>query len=257
MKFDFSRLFFVGFFIVARMTRILALLLCFGYLGSMASQECIFFAHRGANKDLPENTLSSITTMIERGVKGIEIDVQFTQDHEVALLHDECLFRTTGIHQKIGDITRKEIEKKKIEICFLEEVLALCKKHGVMCAIEIKEDQDHAIIHKVHEKITQSSMQNLAMIYSFDLGLIKEFSRQNPPYQLHLNLDEDPMPYLSIAEKNGWGLNPGIFVITKEFVEACNLATIPIHVWTVNDEMMMETLKCWKVDAIISDELYR
>ncbi len=223
----------------------------------MSCPEVQLFAHRGANKDLPENTLSSIREMIQRGVKGIEIDVRLTKDGEVAVLHDENLFRTTGRLRKIGNITRKEIEKKAIDICFLEQVLALCLKHQVKCAIEIKEGQERSIIEKVHQKIVDASMQKLAMIYSFDLPMLEEFTRQNPPYPLHLNINEDPMPYLALAKEKGWGLNPGIHLITKEFVDATKLAKIPVHVWTVNDKTIMETLKCWKVDAIISDELLR
>ncbi len=236
---------------------LLAFFFGFGYLKVMVCEDCHLYAHRGANKDLPENTLSSIREMIQRGVKGIEIDVRLTKDGQVAVLHDESLFRTTGILKKISHTTRKEIEEKQIDVCFLEQVLALCKKHQVKCAIEIKERQDRAIIDKVDNIIRETSTQNLVMIYSFDLAMLKEFSSQNPPYPLHLNIDEDPMPYLSVAKENGWGLNPGIQVITKEFVDAAKLAKIPIHVWTVNDKSVMETLKGWKVDAIISDELFR
>ena len=45
-------------------------------------------AHRGLQKDYPENTLLSIKKAIDAGVKFIEIDIQFSKDKLPIICHD-------------------------------------------------------------------------------------------------------------------------------------------------------------------------
>ena len=52
--------------------------------------------HRGAKGEYPENTLGSIELALKRGCDGVEIDIHLSQDGQLAVIHDETLFRTTG-----------------------------------------------------------------------------------------------------------------------------------------------------------------
>jgi len=51
--------------------------------------------HRGAPREAPENTLSSLRQALELGLDGVEYDVHACQGGEPVLLHDETLERTT------------------------------------------------------------------------------------------------------------------------------------------------------------------
>lgn len=236
------------------------------YLKNMTKKNCEYFAHRGANTLLPENTLYAIKQMAKGGIKGIEIDVRLTNDGEVVLLHDQNLQRTTGVNKKIGDITLKELKQLNaasylkgintvVEIPTLNEVLKFCYSHNMKCAIELKENEDFSIINKVHDQVESHNMEILVSIYSFNQKMIKEFSRKNPNYPLHLNIEHDPMSYVPLAKENGWGLNPGVMFVTKEFIVKCKQERIDVHVWTVNDREIKNMLECWGVRIIISDDL--
>ncbi|MEQ9298564.1 MAG: glycerophosphodiester phosphodiesterase family protein [Cyclobacteriaceae bacterium] len=52
-------------------------------------------AHRGASGNAPENTLAAIEMALELKVDIIEIDVHFSADGELVVIHDESLERTT------------------------------------------------------------------------------------------------------------------------------------------------------------------
>ena len=233
----------------------------------MDNSKTAYFAHRGANFDLPENTVFSIKHMIEKGIDGIEVDVRLTQDGQVILSHDPDFKRTAGIAKKICDMSLEEIKKinvahylKKftspIFVAKLEEVLDICKMHNLRCSIELKPEEDFSLIDKVYDIIKATKTQPLVQIYSFNLEMVKEFSRKNPPFPLHLNLEVDPMPYLKIAMENRWGLNPRFDLVSKVFVEACKENNISVHTWTVNNREMKKLLTCWGVKAIISDDLH-
>src|SRR5471032_901126 len=56
----------------------------------------LVWAHRGASRQAPENTLAAFTRAAALGADGIELDVQLCSTGEVVVLHDETLARTTG-----------------------------------------------------------------------------------------------------------------------------------------------------------------
>ncbi len=53
-------------------------------------------AHRGASSYAPENTLAAFDLAIQMGVSHIELDVHFTRDGHVVVIHDETVDRTTN-----------------------------------------------------------------------------------------------------------------------------------------------------------------
>jgi glycerophosphoryl diester phosphodiesterase len=56
----------------------------------------LVWAHRGASRAAPENTLAAFRLAAELGADGIELDAQRCATGEVVVLHDESLGRTTG-----------------------------------------------------------------------------------------------------------------------------------------------------------------
>jgi len=70
----------------------------------------IFIAHRGYARHYPENTLIGIEAALNAGAKFIEIDIQLTADHVPVLFHDGDLFRITGHHGNINDITLGQLK---------------------------------------------------------------------------------------------------------------------------------------------------
>jgi glycerophosphoryl diester phosphodiesterase len=56
----------------------------------------LVWAHRGASRAAPENTLSAFRLAAELGADGVELDAQRCATGEVVVLHDESLGRTTG-----------------------------------------------------------------------------------------------------------------------------------------------------------------
>src|SRR5262245_38511469 len=53
--------------------------------------------HRGAPREAPENTLTSLRRALELGLDGVEYDVHAAQGGEPVLIHDETLDRTTDL----------------------------------------------------------------------------------------------------------------------------------------------------------------
>ena len=62
-------------------------------------------AHRGDQKNAPENTLPGLRLAVEKGAHQIEIDVQLSKDGAMVLMHDATVDRTTDGTGKVSDLT--------------------------------------------------------------------------------------------------------------------------------------------------------
>src|SRR5207344_706472 len=60
-------------------------------------------AHRGAHLDFPENSLPAIRGAIQTGVDFAEIDIRFTRDKHLVLMHDKSIDRTTNGKGLVSD----------------------------------------------------------------------------------------------------------------------------------------------------------
>ncbi len=108
------------------------------------------WAHRGCSLNYPENTLTSFKKACEiKGLTGIELDVQYTSDGRIVVIHDETVDRTTDGHGFVRDYTLAELKKLNIKsvnnekehIPTLSEVLDLIMpnlKAGMKLNIELK-----------------------------------------------------------------------------------------------------------------------
>ena len=81
-------------------------------------------AHRGASYGAPENTKAAIELAIVEQADYAEIDVRLTKDGIPVLMHDRALFRTTGIANKIDQLTYAELKKR----CLMRKMLLILKR---------------------------------------------------------------------------------------------------------------------------------
>lgn len=67
-------------------------------------------AHRGASFDAPENTLASIDLGWAQGADAVEIDVYFSKDGHVVVIHDDNTRKTAGVRRKVAAQTLAELK---------------------------------------------------------------------------------------------------------------------------------------------------
>ena len=68
-----------------------------------------FVAHRGYRAAYPENTLIGIQAAIDAGATFIELDIQYSADHEPVIYHDPVMQRVSGVASRIEDLTVEEL----------------------------------------------------------------------------------------------------------------------------------------------------
>lgn len=72
------------------------------------------YAHRGAMRTSPENTIEALSRAKAEGVDGIEFDVQLSADGELFLFHDDSARRVCGRDVPVAGLKWRELQELKV-----------------------------------------------------------------------------------------------------------------------------------------------
>ena len=75
----------------------------------MMSQRFLNIAHRGASSYAPENTFAAFDRALELGVSHVELDVHFSSDGHIVVIHDDTVDRTTDGSGPVAEKTLREL----------------------------------------------------------------------------------------------------------------------------------------------------
>ena len=99
----------------------------------------LVLAHRGANRQAPENTVPAMVRALEVGADGVELDVHRTADGALVVRHD------AGDPGRAGDPSSPWPSSAVAlpEVPMLDEVLDVCR--GRLVNVEIKDPDPRAV----------------------------------------------------------------------------------------------------------------
>lgn len=107
-------------------------------------------AHHGVLEDVPENTFAALRRVVELGIDGIEIDIRQTKDHQLILMCDETIDRTTNGKGRVDQLLYAEIQQydagswrgpefKNEPIPLLSDVLEFCKINNLKLILNARQ----------------------------------------------------------------------------------------------------------------------
>lgn len=126
-------------------------------------------AHRGSHENLPENSFASFWEAIELGCDKIELDLQWTYDEEIVIMHDDCLNRTAGIKACISELRYSQLKEIKLFNGstiprFSDVVSEILPNIGLNC--EIKGDRP-GLAEKAAQIVLRSPFQDKVLFSCF------------------------------------------------------------------------------------------
>lgn len=225
------------------------------------------YAHRGSSGTHPENTLAAFEEAIRSGADGIELDIQFTKDKEIVVIHDYTLDRTTSGSGKVLDHTLDEIKQFDAggkfspkfageKIPTLREVLELLKDTDLEVNVEIKSPfkYETGIEEKMLQELRQFEMMDRIVISSFNHEVLKRVHELEPGLEcaiLYMKKMEQPWDYASsIGSKALHTYDPET---DSEMIAEAQDKGFPVRVFTVNSDDGIKRLLNANVAAIITD----
>ncbi len=226
-------------------------------------------AHRGYSGEAPENTLAAFKKAIEVGSDMIELDIHFSRDRQIVVIHDETLERTADGLGRVAEFTLAELKKfdagfwfspefKGERIPTLAEVLHLAKGK-ILVNIEIK-SPSHGLY-----SVTELAEQALKEVQK--MGMLEEviFSSFNP-LALEKIRELAPRAYVAILYHREWNfiaeitrgksfevLNLRKDFLNKEKIDRIKGLGMLVNVYTVNEEEELRRFVEWGVNGIITN----
>jgi glycerophosphoryl diester phosphodiesterase len=233
----------------------------------------LIFAHRGANREAPENTRSAFEQALNYAIDGMETDVQLSSDEVAVLWHDRFLSKLPGHETKhIDDFSYAQLSSMDFAGHFgkntpSEGIMSLqdfLDSYRTRCRllIEIKnreweERARHEI--KVRQTLDQvgATQGDAIFVSSFDLPSLVYAQQYRPGFPLVYNFETDQT--LADAERVLQaqpflhGLCLPISSLDESFVRLLRGQGKSIAVYTCNSDVEINKALSLGVDILISD----
>ena len=222
-------------------------------------------AHRGASAYEPENTLRAFQRAIELGADMSELDVQFSQDGALVVMHNSSLDETTNGHGAVLEHTLADLQAldagKGERIPTLQQVIDLVRgRNGLYIELKAPETPRPTVTLLRANQFTSDAQ---VIVGSFQPDLVRETKEVAPEISVSLlvgpvypvqtnssrwHATRTPTMYISV----GKAVRPQPhLLLTAELIQALRKANLGIVLWHEERQEEIEVLRTLDVDAIL------
>lgn len=227
----------------------------------------IIYAHRGASKYAPENTMPAFQLAYKQHADGIETDVQLTKDNVPVLIHDELLNRTTNGSGFVRDFTYQQLRELDAglwhhhqfigtRIPRLDDLLKWNQDKQLRLNIELKNSKVYNtnLEEIVLKKIKAYRMEKLSVISTFSMKSIKILSESNSivPYA-YLTSKYKANFIEKCKELRAAGIHIRYRLLNRRLYQQAINHELYVAVYTVNHPFTISRALQYPCDAIITD----
>lgn len=227
----------------------------------------LIYGHRGARGEAPENTLPSFQKALDAGVTRVELDLHLSADHQLMVIHDPTLKRTTGRRGKVAQHRAAELIQLDARLalpswtdaCPIPSLEQLFNTFPQLehYQLEVKsgsERQSRIVLEAVNELVERYQLQDKVVITSSSRTLLKYAKASG--FNLPTGLVEEYGVLNPIKAAQRYGCRYLILnwkLCTPERVQQAQQAGLHVSAWTVNEEQRMQKLAAMGVDSLITD----
>ena len=225
-------------------------------------------AHRGGRFEYDDNALGGFEMCLSRGIKGFELDVRYTKDCVLVVMHDESLKRTTngkGIVEDttFSDLCKLRLKKSSEQVPSLSEVLmAMGSREDIFVEIEMKAGPSEFYTPYVLEDYCRrlNDMTKVLMkpgtyaFTCFNEKTLATMRKVDPDAPLGLIVG-GPLEDAHIAKAKELGccsVAPRVGT-TKEMVEKAHKAGLTVCLWMCQDKATWDECAAVGADRVTTD----
>lgn len=236
---------------------------------SHMSQRPQIFAHRGARRVAPENTLPAFAAALDMGADGIELDVHRTADGRLVVIHDFFVDKTTNGHGEVARMTYEEVARLDAGSHFaaefagtpvptLAQVLELV---GSRCRINIEiksmDPYGNDASDAVAAVIRYANLYDQVIVSSFNPITLVKLRHLDPRIALGM-LYDDEMPAFFRFIWAGPPIRPEAqhpdhHLVDADYMSWARSLGAQVNTWTVNDPVEAKRLAALGVTTLITD----
>lgn len=175
------------------MLTFLRILIPIVFLSTSLSAQLQVVAHRGANREAPENTYAAAEVCIEMGVSYVEADVRMSADSVFFIMHDALVNRTTDGSGRLAAKKSEEIRKLDAGSWFSDmysgepvpELAAYLEKMKGQIGVYL--DVKDGDVKKLVELIRSLEMTDEVFLYSGNRPIMEALAESAPDLHLKCN----------------------------------------------------------------------
>ncbi len=233
----------------------------------------IIIAHRGANKQAPENAKLAFDIALSQPIDGIEFDVQLTKDQAPVIFHDPTLTKINGSRKAISDYTYADLKSFDWGTWFSESyagepILTLQKlfelyADSTRLLIEIKSRKSDSqskiltrkVVSLIESHIPTSRWENI-YILSFNINVLTYASSLNSGIRLVFNVpDADFNTYARVPVYTSlYGVCLPIKYVNKPTIRKIKLDGKVVFSYSCNLRSQLMKLRECDIDFILTDK---
>ena len=223
------------------------------------------FAHRGASREAPENTLLAFKTALEIGVDGIEFDVLLTKDKVPVVTHNDDLSILTNQKGRVRDLPFSSICNLDVgrgqTIPTLTEVLELAKPYpNCKMLIELKYQRDLArnATLLVGGLAADLLPPEQLLFSSFSIRYLHWMKKQHPKLKRGWIVAKSLFTLVPFSIFDTLlplqAFHPRLGLLTPRLVERARKRKWEVASWVANDREQLQRAKFCGVDGIFTDD---
>ncbi len=226
-------------------------------------QKPLVTAHRGDSQRAPENTIAAFQSALESGADMVELDVQQLGDGTLIVMHDSNFLRTAGVDLDVWEAGWADVEQMDAGSWFseefagekiptLEEALRFAEENGLRLNIELKSTgHEDSLVESVTALIREHNFGDQCIITSLQYSLLRQVKELDSSLMTGYVLSVAYGPFYDMEDVDMFSVRADF--VTPAMVRAIHNRGKRLLVWTVNDEDLMEQLREWNVDNLITD----
>ncbi len=238
----------------------------------------ILYGHRGASKELPENTLEAFARALAVGADAIETDVHVTSDGHVVVHHDPTGQRMAADRRVVAASTLAELRRMNVgfgfrdasrqgigETSFRVPTLDEALEHfpGVVFNVDIKPEHGASFLvvdcvrrHRAEERVLLTSFYDTVVAnvrrdgYRGQTGLAQRAAirslllPERAPTFLRAHGHRIQLP-ARIGPKN---------LVDQRLVSRLHALGLAVDFWVINDEATARRVRDVGADGIMTDD---
>ncbi|HWN67058.1 MAG TPA: glycerophosphodiester phosphodiesterase [Haliangium sp.] len=240
----------------------------------------VFYAHRGAAAEQPENTIPSFRRALELGADVLETDVHLTADGQVVVSHDPSTDRMCGVplsfrRARLDQIRaldagygfldprgKRPFAGQHYRIPTLEELLT--EFPGVRFNIDIKQP-GRRMVRTMVELLRRLDATERVVLASFHYRTL--LAVRSMRYEGKTSLARPEVATVMFAPRAAYRRMPlrgqmvqvptrsgPIRLATPKFIQKCHDIGLTVDFWTINDPNEARHLLAMGADGIMTDD---
>jgi glycerophosphoryl diester phosphodiesterase len=226
----------------------------------------LVIAHRGASTVAPEHTIPAYEAAVEAGADALELDVHFSADDQLVVIHDPSLERTTDGRGVVREHTVPQLKRldaggwfgrrsRGQRIQTLSEVLERFRDRAGF-GIELKAGSDFypGIEERLLTLLQLYEVVDRTLVASFDHHALRKCRDLDPDVRTAALVVGRLLAPAALAPRGVLhALCLHAELVSDRDVAAVQEAGLECYVWVVNDPAAALRFAGWGVTGIVTD----